>query len=297
MVAATLSREGASANHGARPSRARRLVALARACHPGPVAVVSLTAVGYAAAVGCTRRNALRVGFAVLSGQLAIGWHNDWTDAERDRRSGRTDKPIPNGEIARDVVRTAAVIAGISCVPVSLANGSRAGLSHLAAVASAIAYNARLKATPASFVPYGLSFSLLPIFVHQSRNTATAPPWWAPSAAGTLGVAAHLLNVLPDRDLDRSTGVLGLPQRLSREEDIALAGLLLLVSSALVNFGPRGPSLRAGISFVASTALVAASVRYASLRHDRTAFRLNLVLALVDVAGLLVGSRQNPEED
>lgn len=272
------------------PGPTRSAVGLARACHPGPVVAVSAAAVGYALAVGCTRREAIRVGLAVSSGQLAIGWQNDWTDAARDQLAGRRDKPIPNGEVTESLVGIAAVLAGICCVPASLATGRTGGLTHLAAVLSAASYNAGLKSTPASFVPFALSFSLLPVFVQLSRENASFPPPWAPVAAGTLGVAAHLLNVLPDRELDRSLGVLGLPQRLSREKSLALAGGLLVLSSGLVSFAPRRPDIMGTLSFVASLALGGVAVHAGYTRQDRRAFRFVLVLALLDVAQLLVFS-------
>ena len=270
----------------------RSVVGLARACHPGPVATVSAAAVGYALAIGCTRREAIRVGLAVSSGQLAIGWQNDWTDAVRDQLAGRRDKPIPTGEVTRSLVGTAAVLAGICCVLASLANGRTGGLTHLAAVLSAASYNAGLKSTPASFVPYAFSFSLLPVFVQLSRENASFPPPWVPVAAGTLGVAAHLLNALPDRELDRSLGILGLPQRLSREKNLALAGGLLVLSSGLFSFAPRRPNIMGTLSFVASLALAGAAVHAGHARDDRRAFRLVLVLALLDVArALFAGGR------
>jgi 4-hydroxybenzoate polyprenyltransferase len=272
------------------PGPTRSIVGLARACHPGPVAAVSAAAVGYALAIGCTRREAIQVGLAVSSGQLALGWQNDWTDAERDQLAGRADKPIPNGEVTKSLVGTASVLAGICCVPASLANGRKGGLTHLVAVLSAASYNAGLKSTPASFVPYAVSFSLLPVFVHLSRENASFPPPWAPLMAGTLGVAAHLLNVLPDREVDRSLGVLGLPQRLSRETSLALAGGLLVLSSGLVSFAPRRPGIMGTLGFVASLALGGAAVHAGRARADHRAFRLVLVLALLDVAQLLLFS-------
>jgi 4-hydroxybenzoate polyprenyltransferase len=108
--------------------------------------------------------------------------------------------------------------------------------------------------------------------------------------AGALGVAAHLLNVLPDREVDRSLGVLGLPQRLSRETSLALAGGLLVLSSGLVSFAPRRPDIMGTLGFVASLALSEAAVHAGRAREDRRAFRLVLALALLDVAQLLAFS-------
>ena len=216
---------------------------------------MSIAAVGYALSLGCTRREARRVGLAVFTGQLAIGWQNDWTDAERDRLARRRDKPIANGDVNEQLVGGAALLAAVGCIAASLATGKRGALTHLAAVASAAGYNAGLKATPASFAPYAVSFSLLPIFVGLSREDAVLPPLWAPATAGLLGVAAHVMNVIPDRELDRSLGTLGMPQRLSREQGLVLTTVLLASSSLLVTFGPGQPGRAEIVGFVLSHAL------------------------------------------
>ena len=279
--------------------RARRrplssALALVRASHPGPVATVSLVAVGYALAIGCDRKTAVRIGTAVFTGQLAVGWHNDWTDADRDRRGGRHDKPIPLEEISRRSVGLASIVASSVCVPASLSNGRRSGLAHLAAVLSAASYNAKLKATPASFLPYGVSFALLPITVYLGVFSDGLPPIWAPATAGTLGLAAHLLNVLPDRELDRAMGILGLPQRLSRPQCLVAAGVLLALSSMIVSFGPKRTSVGRCLAAGVSLGIGAFAVRSGRRHNDKSAFRLVLVLALVDVAQLLVLSRGQP---
>ncbi len=79
-------------------------------------------------------------------------------------------------------------------------------------MASGLAYNLGLKATPASFLPYALSFSLLPRFAARAAGERAPASRWETLAGGSLGLAAHFVNVLPDRDVDRELGVLGLPQ-------------------------------------------------------------------------------------
>ena len=87
------------------------MLGLAKGCHPGPVAVVTTASIGMARVFGGQRREAIRVGAAVFAGQLAIGWQNDWVDAERDRLTGRSEKPIASDLIGRGTVGTAAVLA------------------------------------------------------------------------------------------------------------------------------------------------------------------------------------------
>ena len=156
------------------------------------------------------------VAVAFLSGRLLGEMVNDWIDAARDSAVGRQDKPVVSGSVTARTVRWAALTAAAATVPLSLLLGLAAGLAHLVAVAAAWAYNAGLKSTAWSWAPYALAFGLLPAVVVLALPGHPWPPAWAVAAGALLGVGAHLLNVLPDLDDDRSTGVRGFPHRLGR---------------------------------------------------------------------------------
>jgi 4-hydroxybenzoate polyprenyltransferase len=261
-----------------------RARALYRACHPEPSLAVSLVAVGMAQAAGA---DPYLVGLAVLSGQLTTGWTNDWLDRDRDVATGRTDKPVVRGEPPAAVVGQAAALAGLACVPLSLALGLAAGVVHLVAVASAFAYNAWLKATWASWAPYALSFGLLPSVVTLSAADQRAP-WWAAVAGALLGVGAHLANALPDLEGDVATGVRGLPHRLGARWSAALSALLLLAATVVLAVGPEGEPGRLGWAAVGVAAAVTATgLALARRPGARTAFLAAIVVAVVDVALLL----------
>ena len=127
-----------------------------------PTVAVTVFAIAMAAGADAPAATTALVGAAVLAGQLSVGWSNDWIDADRDAAVGRTDKPVGAGRLAVATVRTAALSAAAACVVLSLALGWRAGLVHLATVASAWAYNVRLKSTVWSWAPYAFSFGFLP---------------------------------------------------------------------------------------------------------------------------------------
>ncbi len=132
--------------------------------------------------------------------------------------SGPVRKPsrcLVAGLVSVPAVRTAALCALVASVPLSLLSGWRAATVHLAAIGSAWAYNAGVKATVVSPLPYAVSFALLPAFV-----TLGLPghPWPRPVvmvATALLGVGAHFINTLPDREGDARSGIAGLPQRMS----------------------------------------------------------------------------------
>lgn len=197
-------------------------------------------AVALALASGRAVGGTVAAGMAVFCGQLTVGWHNDWLDVERDARAGRADKPLAQGLVGRRTVGTAALVSGLATVPLSFLSGVQAAVAHIVAVGLALAYNARLKATLVSFVPYALAFPLLVAFISLGRHSSAWPPWWALAGASLLGTGAHLANASPDVVEDRSAGVLGLPQRLGPRLSIAGALVLMVASTLVIGVGPGG---------------------------------------------------------
>src|SRR5690606_29286146 len=95
-----------------------------------------------------------------------------------------------------------------------------------------------------SWLPYAVSFGLLPIFVVLAHSPDAATSGWAVAAAALLGLGAHVANTLPDLEDDRRTGVRGLPHRIGPAAARLLAPLVLAAATAVVVFGPdREPGL------------------------------------------------------
>ncbi len=260
--------------------------ALLRASHPEPTVAVTALATALAVSSGLGWRSLL-VAAAFLTGQLSVGWSNDWIDAARDVRSGRSDKPVARGEVPVRVVRAAALLAVALCVPLSVLLGAGAGLLHLAAVACAWAYNARLKATALSWLPYALAFGAVPSIVTLALPGAPVAPWWATLAGALLGVGAHLCNALPDLDDDLADGIRGLPHRLGPRRSVRVAGVLLLSAAVVLAVGPGSPG-RTSLLVVAGAAVVTGLGLVPSrAAGSRDAFRAAIVVAALCV-GLLV---------
>src|SRR5665811_2394229 len=131
-------------------SSSQLIRALALSCHPIPsVAVTAISAGLVALADLPIDRGALVTG-AVFTGQLSIGWSNDYLDAERDRAVLRSDKPVATGAMEPRVAGIAAVVALILTLALSAALGWPGGAAALATVLCAWAYNLGLKATALS---------------------------------------------------------------------------------------------------------------------------------------------------
>ena len=187
--------------------------------HPLPSLAMTVVLTVAAAISGRSGRECLLVAATILSGQVTIGWINDVVDRDRDRASGRQDKPVAMGWIEPGDVNFATTCAVLLVIPLSVANGAAAGIAHLAAVLSAWMYNFFFKRTVLSWLPYAVSFGLLPAFLSYGGLGAGlhgAPPTLAMTVlAALLGVGIHFLNTLPDLVEDNEAGMRHLPLRLA----------------------------------------------------------------------------------
>jgi 4-hydroxybenzoate polyprenyltransferase len=262
-------------------SSSRLVRGLALSCHPLPSVAVTTLAAGLAALAGLSVGRAALVTAAVFTGQLSIGWSNDYLDAERDRAVRRSDKPVAVGAVAPRVAGIAAVAALIVTIALSAALGWPGGAAALVIVLCGWIYNLGLKGTALSWLPYAIAFGMLPAVATLSASPSRWPAAWALSAGALLGVAAHLANVLPDLREDDATGIRGLPHRLGARATALTAAAILLAASAAILFGPGG---RAGlwgwVGFLAAV-LVAGFAASAAYRDpsSRRFFQATILIA------------------
>jgi 4-hydroxybenzoate polyprenyltransferase len=221
----------------------------------------------------------------VATGQLSVGWSNDYIDRHRDRAVGRLDKPLVAGDVSERTVRLACTLAVLATVVLSLACGLVAGAVHLVGVAAGWSYNLGLKATALSWLPYAVGFGTLPVFAVLADPGASMPPPWVPLAGALLGVGAHLVNVLPDLDDDAATGVRGLPHRLGATVARVAAVVVLVLASLVIVTGADdvpGTVVVAGLAAVTVLAVVAMR------GTGRLPFQAAIGIAIVDVVLLVV---------
>jgi 4-hydroxybenzoate polyprenyltransferase len=264
--------------------------ALARASHLVPTVAVTTVALLLAVAAGVGPGRTVLVGAAVLAGQAAIGWCNDWLDADRDRAIGRQDKPVVQGAVTPRTLRTGTLAAVTLAVVLSLLLGVVPGLLLLVLVASGLAYDAGLKRTALSPLPYLTGFGALPAGVVAAAPGAPGAPWWLIAAGAALGGAAHAANVAPDVADDLATGVRGLPHRVGPVPSAVAGALLLGTASLLLVLGPAGPPSALGwaAGVLAAPAVVVATLAGTS-RARRLAFPAVVLLTVLDVVLLLAG--------
>lgn len=220
--------------------------ALLLAAHP--VQGVSIAA-GTALAALLSGRAMREVGVvfvAVLVGRFTYGWLNDVADRRRDIAVDRADKPLAREWLEPGSLTFATAVGVCFLVPLSITTGVVSGIAHLLSVLAAWTYNTRIKTTPLSFLPWAVSFGLLPAYVSYGGwggDFEGSPPTWQVTVlAALLGVCVHFLDALPDLVQDNRNGVRSLPLvvalRLGATRLLLLSGLATaLVLGGLVVAG------------------------------------------------------------
>lgn len=265
-----------------------RLRALALSTHPGPTLTVTAVTVLLAIAAGLEPWRIALLGLVMLCNQASVGLSNDWLDADRDRAVARTDKPVARGELTAAAARNAAIGLATASVVLSLALGWAAAAAHLVCLVSAWAYNAGLKNSPVSVLPYITAFGTLPALVTLAADPPTLAAPTTIAAGALLGVAAHFANVLPDLADDAATGVRGLPHRLGRIASQVVIWVALPAAAACLAAG--SPTVAGVAGLVIALALAAAGLVLGLRRAPtRVVFRLVMAAALIDVVLLVLG--------
>jgi len=273
----------------------RTVRALWGSSHPGPTLVVTALALALGIATGLEAWRIVLLTVSVFAGQLSVGISNDAFDAPRDRAVGRTDKPLARGDVSLGVAWIAASVLLAIALALSVPLGWRMLAAHALALGSAWSYNAGLKSTPWSIVPFLVSFGIFPSLATLSAPEPAFAAGWAWIAGAALGAAVHLTNVLPDLDDDARTGVRGLPHRLGPRISAITAALAVVGGAIAVLLGAAEGDLAtvSAVSWVffAAVVVVAAVTAWRAIVRppSRALFRLVMLAALL-LATQLVAS-------
>lgn len=238
----------------------RAAAALGRASHAVPTAAVTFGCVATGWSAGLPPGRLARLGAAVLTGQFSVGWLNDCLDAQRDAVAGRREKPTVTGALSARTLALATGGAAVATTVLSLRLGPRPAVVHLAGVGCGWAYDAGLKGTLVSPLPYAVAFALVPgVLVAATADVPVAPLVVAAGAA--LGAAAHFANTVADAEADARTQVRGLPQRVGPRGSAAVAAIGVGVGATLlVRHRPEPLVWLAGVA--ATTAAAVGAIRF-----------------------------------
>jgi 4-hydroxybenzoate polyprenyltransferase len=212
--------------------RGNRLRGYITATHfPQALAMVLLMTIATALSGGSWTSVAL-VFLASAAGQATVGWTNDLHDSAADRAVGRANKPTVRGDLRPEDLRLPILVSATLTIPLSFfAAGWIGGAAHIAAVASALAYNFFLARSVWSWIPYAVSFALMPVFIAQASSLTLWPTIAVVLLSVLVGVTAHLLNAIPDIDVDREAGWGGLAVSLGKRRSMILSVVLVVAAA------------------------------------------------------------------
>ena len=224
-------------------------VTLVQAAHPRQALATAVVLAAAALASGRPAGEAGIVLATVLVGQSILGWHNDLVDRERDAAHDTARKPIAQGRLDAGTAWYALIVAVLLVIPLSISVGVTAGTYYLVSLVVGLLGNVVLRRGRLSFVPWMVSFALLPAYLSHGGYGGSAegdPPQVAiVLGAGLLGAGVHFLRAiwgLVEDDLDGWTYFpLVLGRRLgatrllawSTGYTAAVVGLLIILGSTI----------------------------------------------------------------
>lgn len=266
---------------------------IVRASHPVPTFAVTILTLLLAVAFDVPINHTIALVVAVFFNQIAIGLSNDIIDVARDRRAGRTDKPLVTGVMSLSTAWVVVVGSSVLSLALSVLVNLWVGVWQAVFLFSGFAYNAGMKATALSALPYATGFAALPTLVSLGTEPPSWPGWWVMFVGASLGVAAHFANVLPDGDSDRAEGIRGLPQRLPAAVSAVVLVSITTLSSAILIWQGGTTAMWVTVTAGALAIIVSVAAAVQVRRTPATAwpFRLSMLAAGFLVLGL-VGALQ-----
>jgi 4-hydroxybenzoate polyprenyltransferase len=224
---------------------------------------------------------------AQLAAQFTISLANDYFDAPTDAVAQPT-KPIPAGVIRRERVGWLTVLGAGATLALAVPLGALVLLFTALGLGAGLIYDAGLKRTPFSPLPFMLGFGVLPLWAAAGIGAPlTGPPLACAALTAILVVALHLADTLPDLESDAAAGVRGLAHRLGRPRAVALCCAALaggqILALLLALFFPPNWIILAPTLGLSATLLLAALALYQ--RRGRAA--LPALSGLIEAAALL----------
>lgn len=215
-----------------------QLRSLLQATHPRQALAFAVAIGTLVALTGRPLREIAVSAGTVLVAQLVMGLLNDLLDVDRDRMGGAKNKPIADGLIPTGNASFAIAVLLLLVIPLSLQNGTEAGVYALATLAVGFVHNRWLHTTPLSWVGWSATFALLTFFVtyggwgHDADGSAPLTTFVVLCAV--LGFCVHFLTSLPDLVVDNQAGTRHLPLRIALRTGAPRLMVISIVATVLV---------------------------------------------------------------
>jgi 4-hydroxybenzoate polyprenyltransferase len=268
-----------------------RTLAAIRIIHPFPTLlnVAATAGLAFVAAHGTPDASALvRMVLFMFFAQSAIGVTNDLFDRELDARA-KPWKPLVSGRVQPST----AVVLDVACIVAAAVLALTLGITSfwlgMLGMACGLAYDARLKRSIFSALPFMIAIPTLPIWVWVTLGEWQDALWWLLPLGALIGLSLHLANTLPDLTDDARYGVRGLAHRLGAARSTAVGwtsfALALAISVALVPALDYDLRVYAPVAAFGALTLAGVIALYAVRRDD---FALQVGFGAIGVASAVM---------
>lgn len=155
--------------------------------------------------------------------QFSISAYNDYFDRNVD--AARADKPVATGIISPKVAWVTGLIFALAALLLALPFGLWFALLTAIGLGGGLLYDAGLKYTAFSWLPFAVAFPTLPLWAWAGASPeGIFPPQlaWVVPVGAILVLGIHLADTIPDLAADTQAGVRGLAHRLGLTCSLAL---------------------------------------------------------------------------
>lgn len=147
--------------------------------------------------------------------QFSISAFNDYFDRRVD--AGRADKPVASGEVSTRAALLLGLALALLALSLAVPLGPWVWALTAVGLGGGLLYDAGLKYTAFSWLPFAISFPTLPLWAWAVASPDGHFPLrllWIVPVAVLLVLGIHLADTLPDLAADAEAGVRGLGHQL-----------------------------------------------------------------------------------
>ncbi len=144
------------------------LAGLLRLAHPLPTLLNAIIAAALTTTAGGSTTQAALAAITMLGIHTSIGAMNDLLDQASD--AGRVEKPLVGGAVTPREARVMVVVAATAGLAAASALSTESLAIAAAGATLGYLYNAGIKRTPTSFLPFALGVALIPVFAWSAAG-------------------------------------------------------------------------------------------------------------------------------
>lgn len=175
----------------------------------------------------------LRVVGMVALGQACVGMTNELLDLPQDRLV-KPHRPLVDGRASPAIARTLAWGVGLGSLFLGLTFGWVGVLFSILGTGAGLLYNIWLKGTVMSWLPYAVSFSLLPVWPFVAFDNWKPALAWIWLLILPVSIVLNIAQSLSDIDDDKTLGIDGLAGYFGRRRALRLMWIASALTIVLV---------------------------------------------------------------